>query len=126
MPVATGTGPIHHLRLTVSEVERSRAFYMEVVVFQFVMDLPSGVFLSNGAVELGLSPRPDSSRAPANDRLDEARIGLDHFSFSMASWEELERAKRLLDEREMPHGEITARGDVFGMYILAFRDPDNI
>jgi hypothetical protein len=26
----------------------------------------------------------------------------------------------------IPHGEITDLGDVFGLYILAFRDPDNI
>jgi hypothetical protein len=32
----------------------------------------------------------------------------------------------LLDERGMPHGEVTDLGDAFGMYILAFRDPDNI
>ncbi len=126
MSTPIASGPVHHLRLTVSDVDRSRAFYTEVVGFQFVMDLPSGVFLSNGAVGLGLGPSPDPSRAPANDRFDEARVGLDHFSFSMASREEFERAKRLLDEREMLHDEITDFGDVFGMYILAFRDPDNI
>ncbi len=120
------TGPIHHLRLTVSDVERSRAFYTEVVGFEFVMDLPSGVFLSNGAVGLGLGPSPDPGRAPANDQFDEARIGLDHLSFSVASRDELERARQLLDERGVPHGEITDLGDAFGLYILAFRDPDNI
>jgi glyoxylase I family protein len=117
---------MHHLRLTVSDVDCSRAFYTEVVGFEFVMDLPSGVFLSNGAVGLGLGPSPDPSRAPANDQFDEARIGLDHLSFSVASRDELESAQRLLEDRGMPHGEITDLGDAFGMYILAFRDPDNI
>ena len=126
MPTPIATGPVHHLRLTVSDVERSRAFYMDVVGFQFVMDLPSGVFLSNGAVGLGLGPSPDPSRTPVSDRFDEARIGLDHLSFSVASRDELERARQLLDERGVSHGEITDLGDAFGMYILAFRDPDNI
>jgi glyoxylase I family protein len=126
MATPIATGPIHHLRLTVSHVERSRAFYTDIVGFQFVMDLPSGVFLSNGAVGLGLGPSPEPSRAPANDQFDEARIGLDHLSFSVASRDELERARQLLDERGMPHGEITDLGDAFGLYILAFRDPDNI
>ena len=58
MPTPIATGPVHHLRLTVSDVERSREFYTEVVGFQFVMDLPSGVFLSNGAVGLGLGRAP--------------------------------------------------------------------
>ncbi|MBA3415341.1 MAG: VOC family protein [Chloroflexia bacterium] len=120
------TGPIHHLRLTVSDVDRSRAFYTEVVGFEFVMDLPSGVFLSNGAIGLGLGPSPAPDRAPAGDQFDEARIGLDHLSFGVADRAELERAKLLLDERGMPHGEITDLGDAFGLYVLAFRDPDNI
>jgi hypothetical protein len=35
-------------------------------------------------------------------------------------------ARQLLDERGMPHDEVTDLGDAFGLYILAFRDPDNI
>jgi glyoxylase I family protein len=123
-PIATGS--VHHLRLTVSDVARSRAFYTEVLGFQHVMDLPAGVFLSNGAVGLGIGPSPVPSRAPSEDRFDEARIGLDHLSFGVASREELERALRLLDARGVPHGAITDLGDAFGMFILAFRDPDNI
>jgi len=123
-PIATGS--VHHVRLTVSDVGRSRAFYAEVLGFRHVTDLPSGVFLSNGTVGLGIGPSPDPARAPRDDRFDEARVGLDHLSFGVASRDELERARRLLDERGVPHGEITDLGDAFGMYILAFRDPDNI
>lgn len=120
------TGSVHHLRLTVGDVGRSRAFYTEVLGFDHVMDLPSGVFLSNGTVGLGIGPSPAPSRAPSDDRFDEARVGLDHLSFSVASREELERAQDLLDARGVPHGEITDLGDAFGISILAFRDPDNI
>ncbi len=126
MPDPIATGPVHHLRLTVADVDRSRAFYTEVLGFQHVMDLPSGVFLSNGALGLGIGPSPNPTRAPADDRFDEARIGLDHLSFQVASRAELERAARLLDERGVPRGEVTDLGDAFGLYILAFRDPDNI
>ena len=126
MPTAIATGPVHHLRLTVTDVGRSRAFYEEVLGFRHVMDLPSGVFLSNGAVGLGIGPSPAPARAPANDRFDEARIGLDHLSFQVADRAELERAARLLDERGVPHGEVTDLGEAFGLYVLAFRDPDNI
>ena len=123
-PIATG--PVHHLRLTVADVGRSRAFYEGVLGFRHVMDLPAGVFLSNGAVGLGIGPSPAPERAPANDRFDEARVGLDHLSFQVASRDELERAARLLDERGVPRGEVTDLGDAFGLYVLAFRDPDNI
>jgi catechol 2,3-dioxygenase-like lactoylglutathione lyase family enzyme len=90
------------------------------------MDLPAGVFLSNGAVGLGSGPSPAPERAPAGDRFDEARVGLDHLSFAVADRGELERAARLLDERGVPRGEVTDLGDAFGLYVLAFRDPDNI
>jgi Glyoxalase/Bleomycin resistance protein/Dioxygenase superfamily len=33
-------GPIHHLRLTVTDVQRSRAFYTELLGFQIAMDAP--------------------------------------------------------------------------------------
>ncbi len=126
MPTPIATGPVHHLRLTVADVGRSRAFYEAGLGFRHVMDLPSGVFLSNGALGLGLGPSPDPSRAPAGDRFDEARVGLDHLSFQVASRAELERAAQLLDERGVPHGPITDLGDAFGLFILAFRDPDNV
>ena len=124
MPIPTG--PVHHLRLTVSDVARSQAFYTEVLGFEHVSDLPSGVFLSNGAVGMGIGPSPDPARAPGNDRFDEARIGLDHLSLSVADRAALERAVGFLDERGVPHGEITDLGEGFGIYILAIRDPDNI
>jgi catechol 2,3-dioxygenase-like lactoylglutathione lyase family enzyme len=126
MPTPIPTGSVHHLRLTVTDVARSQAFYGEVLGFQHVMDLPAGVFLSNGSLGLGIGPSPDPTRAPADDRFDEARVGLDHLSFGVASREDLEQAARLLDERGVPHGEITDLGAAFGLYILAFRDPDNI
>lgn len=126
MTAPIATGPVHHLRLTVSDVARSRAFYTEVLGFQFVTDLPSGAFLSNGSIGLGMGPSADPNRAPLGDRFDEARIGLDHLSFQGASRDELERARRLLDDCGVPHGEITDLGDAFSLYILAFRDSDNI
>jgi hypothetical protein len=44
----------------------------------------------------------------------------------VATRADLEHARQLLDDRGVPHGEITDLGDAFGLYILAFRDPDNI
>ena len=126
MPQPIIAGPVHHLRLTVTDVERSRRFYEEVLGFQFVMDLPSGVFLSNGTIGLGIGPSPDPSRAPADDRFDEARVGLDHISFQVASRAELDQAAALLDEHGVPRGDVTDLSEAIGIYILSFRDPDNI
>ncbi len=120
------TGAIHHLRLTVSDLERAQAFYTGVLGFQVVAERPSGVILSNGATLLGLGPAPSSARAIEGDRFDENRIGLDHLALGVASREVLDQALRLLDERGVPHGEVTDLGPGLGTYMLLFRDPDNI
>ena len=132
-PIAIGG--IHHLRLTVTDVNRSRAFYTSLLGFDVAAEMPpagdpsydavnailfGGVVLIKGTLLLGLRPV-----APQGDRFDENRVGLDHLSFSVNSREEIEQAARLLDERGIAHGEVTHLPS-FGISILELRDPDNI
>ena len=126
MATSIATGAIHHLRLTVANVDRTRAFYTRLLGFQIAMEIPPGVLLTNGQVVLGIGPAPDASRNLSGDRFDENRIGLDHLSFSVGSREELEQAIRLFDENGVPHGEIDDLGATLALYMVAFRDPDNI
>ena len=118
------TGAVHHLRLTVTDVARAREFYTSLLGFQVALELPTTVLLSNGTVLMGLGTAPEHPRP--DDRFDENRVGLDHLSFSVASRDELDRAERLLNERGVPNGGVKDLGADFGLYILAFRDPDNI
>jgi glyoxylase I family protein len=120
------TGGVHHFRLTVSDVDRSSAFYTEVLGFRKLMDLNPGAFLTNGTIGLGLGPSPDAARRGKGDRFDENRVGLDHMSFGVASRRVLEDAVRALDQHGVPHSEVRDLGEAFGIYILVFRDPDNI
>lgn len=124
---ATGlrTGRVDHLKLTVTDVARSRDFYTGLLGFDVVAEFGPATLVSNGEVLIGLSPAPDPTRAAADDQFDENRVGLDHLSFSVASRAELDQAVRLLDERGVPHGEITDLTG-FGISVLMFRDPDNI
>jgi glyoxylase I family protein len=126
MPDTITTSGVHHLRLTVTDVDRARAFYTEVLGFTVVMDLNPGYFLTDGSVGLGLGPHPNPATALPDDRFDENRVGLDHLSFGVGSRDDLERASRILDERDVPRGEIKDLGEAFGLYVLAFRDPDNV
>ncbi len=128
-------GGIHHLRLTVTDVNRSREFYTGVLGFDVAAESPppgdpaaeaaypvlwGGCVMVRGGLLMGLRPV-----APPGDRFDEDRVGLDHLSFSVASRADLERAAHVLDERGVPHGDIrTLEG--FGIHVLPFRDPDNI
>ena len=120
------TSSVHHFRLTVSDVDRACAFYTGVLGFRKVMDLQPGAFLTNGTIGLGIGPSPDPARRGKGDRFDENRVGMDHMSFGVASRQALEEAVRVLDKHAVPHSEIRDLGDAFGIFILVFRDPDNI
>lgn len=136
MAVFTPTG-ISHMRVTVSDLERSRRFYTEVLGFDVMADAPppvgdpdhdimefnlqGGVILKKGDLIFGLRPMPEGG----TDRFDENRVGLDHVSFQVGSVEELYNASAYFDAHSIPHGEIKDLGGS-GMLVLEFRDPDNI
>jgi glyoxylase I family protein len=128
-------GGIHHIRLTVTDIERSRKFYTEFLGFNVAVAAPAsddpkadpsypvlwgGVVMAKGDYLLGLRPV-----AAKSDRFDEDRVGLDHLSFNLESRAALDEAILLLDERGVPHGEIRELTS-FGICVLPFRDPDNI
>lgn len=119
------TGAVNHLTLTVTDLDRARDFYTSVLGFQFVMEYGPKYLLNNGSVILALNLSPDPARAISDDQFDENRVGLDHVSFNVGSHEVLEQAARLLDERGVSRGEIKDLADL-GIYVMAFRDPDNI
>ena len=135
MPAHVPVGPLHHLRLTVTDIERSRQFYTSMLGFQVAVESPppgdpseaeafrilfGGVVMVRGDLLMGLRPM-----APEGDRFDPDRVGLDHLSFSVASRDDLEQAVRLFDEQGVPHGTIT-RLSSFGIDVLPFEDPDGV
>jgi glyoxylase I family protein len=128
-------GDIHHLRLTVTDVQRSREFYTSLLGFQVAVESPpaddpaaaemfkvlfGGVVMIRGNLLMGLRPM-----APAGDRFHPDRVGLDHLSFGVAGREDLEQAVRLFDERGVTHGAITRLAG-FGIDVLSFEDPDGM
>jgi len=135
MPGQIPTGDIHHLRLTVTDLARSREFYTGLLGFDVAVESPppgdpaaeeafkilfGGIVMVRGNLLMGLRPM-----APSGDRFDPDRVGLDHLSFGVASRAELERAAALFDEHDVPHGEITTLGS-FGIDVLPFEDPDGM
>lgn len=120
------TGAVHHLAITVTDVRRSVDFYTSMLGFQAIMEFGGRVLLSNGSMILAITLPPDPSQAVSGDRFNENRVGLDHLSFSLRSKLELERAVALFDSIGVSKGEIKDLGPDLGIYVLAFRDPDNI
>jgi len=125
MAISIAAGAVHHLALTVTDVDRARAFYTSMLGFQVAMETPRGVLLSNGSLVLALFRAPNPDRALRGDRFDENRVGLDHLSLVVGSRAELEQVVRLFNDQGISHGEIEDLGPL-GIDVLAFRDPDNI
>ncbi len=118
------TQAIHHLTLTVSDLQRSCDFYTSLLGFQVAMQIsPTRIILSNGKAMLALTLPPDPARAITDDAFNENRLGLDHLSFSVESRAVIEDAMSLFKEKGVPYGEVEEMGSIC---MLAFRDPDNI
>jgi glyoxylase I family protein len=115
----------HHLRLTVSDLERSLRFYTEVLGFELRVRFgPNSVFLHDGTMGLGLNT-PWHEVSPGELRFDEARVGLDHLAFRVASPEDVQRAAERLDALGVARSEVKD-GRIPGSKMIVFRDPDNI
>ena len=124
-----------HVRLTVTDIARSKAFYDRVFGWPIAMDnsdridepgirqsqadLYGGVIYQTPSGALfGLRPV-----AAAGQRFEPDTVGLDHVSFGVESREALASAASALDEAGIPHGEVTDLGQ---LAILSFQDPDDI
>ncbi|BBX42496.1 VOC family protein [Mycobacterium simiae] len=122
---------IAHVRLTVTDIERSRQFYESVFDWPVLLEIPTnadeatreelsflygGVIYDLGGTLLGLRP-------VATDRFHEDRTGLDHIAFRLATRDELDAAAAHLDDVGVEHEPVK---DIGPSYILEFRDPDNI
>jgi glyoxylase I family protein len=129
--MAINTSSIAHVRLTVTDIERSRQFYESVFGWQVLIEVPEtadaatqealsflfgGVIYDLGGTLIGLRP-------VAADRFHEDRCGLDHLAFRLANTDELDAAAAHLDDLGVEHEPIK---DIGPAYILEFRDPDNI
>jgi glyoxylase I family protein len=129
--VAITTTSIAHVRLTVTDIERSRQFYESVFGWPVLLELPDnadattrsqlsflfgGVIYDLGGALIGLRP-------VATDTFDEDRVGLDHIAFRTGSKAELDEAARHLEQLGIHHEPVK---DIGPSYILEFRDPDNI
>jgi glyoxylase I family protein len=125
------TNSVAHVRLTVSDIERSRQFYESVFGWPVLIEAPEsadaatqealsflfgGVIYDLGGTLVGLRP-------VASDRFHEDRCGLDHLAFRVATKDELDDAAAHLDQLGIEHEQIK---DIGPSYILEFRDPDNI
>ena len=128
--MAISTTSIAHIRLTVTDIARSRQFYDSVFGWPVLLEHPEdaddatrealgflfgGVIYRVGSGLIGLRP-------VASDSFHEDRCGLD-IAFAVANRAELDDAAAHLDGLGIAHEPVK---DIGPSYILEFRDPDNI
>ncbi|MSP14892.1 MAG: bleomycin resistance protein [Chloroflexi bacterium] len=114
---------LHHIIMTVSNLERSRAFYGDLLGFKISGSPEEGYFLfiAGGVMFFfGLSHHPIPE-----DRFSEFRIGLDHLSFKAPSMEILQNIANNLKMAGVPTQGVETYAPTGTPYV-AFRDPDNI
>jgi glyoxylase I family protein len=121
MPELSG---FSHLTLTVADVDKSTAWWNELLGLQTLMaDEEDGIKFTTGVHSSGVIFGLRQHESGPGDRFNEARTGLDHFAFHVDSRAELEKWAGRLDELGIAHSGIK---DVDYGSIITFRDPDNI
>ena len=129
-PTFTG---VHHFSPTVSDVEISAAWYEQVFgLMRLPMTFPHHDREDTGHAVLLIHPGTGfliglhHHAANQGEGFDEARTGLDHMGFGVASREELDRWAEKLDRLGIEHTGVRDIGGPAPFSTLVFRDPDNI
>ncbi|WP_030484306.1 VOC family protein [Nocardioides aequoreus] len=115
-----------HVAVTVTDLERSTAWYAALFDADPVLDedeetggFHHTVFALGGGQLFGLHTHP----AGRGGDFDERTTGLDHVAFACADRDELEAWRGRLDELGVAHGDVVDAAYGSG---VSFRDPDNI
>lgn len=113
----------HHVKLPVSDVARSRDWYLRVlglcVVMEFVEDdVLMGVALADTAQTLSIALRHDPARAAALS-------GFDAMALGVPTRADVTRWRARLDDLDEAHGGVVT-GHRGGSVLVGLHDPDGI
>lgn len=114
---------IHHVKLPVSDLARSRAWYHRVLEFETVIEFVEdgvvhGVALQRDGCQSHLALRHDPDRA-------RALAGFDAVALLVPSRDDVDRWSARLDDLGEPHGGVV-RGHHGGAVLVGLHDPDGI
>ena len=121
---------VHHLALTVTDVDRSVPWYERVLELKEIgrrEDAESGIRkvllrAAGDAFSVVLVQHPDTERGD----FDERRTGLDHVAFGVGSYGELKEWEQRLAEYGVTFSPTKASRTIPGAAVVVFRDPDGI
>jgi catechol 2,3-dioxygenase-like lactoylglutathione lyase family enzyme len=113
----------HHVKLPVSDVARSRDWYVRVLGFEVVIefvedDVLMGVALADAAASVSIALRHDPVRAAA-------LAGFDPLALGVPSRADVQQWRARLDELGEAHGGVVT-GHKGGSVLVGLHDPDGI
>ena len=116
---------IAHCNLTVSNMERSRPFYRQMLTFlgmKPVIDAEAMLYCVGGRTAMGIQPADDK-----NDRFVQRRVGLHHVCFRAREREDVDKVHAFVKELGAKIVHAPEEGPwAPGYYSVLFEDPDGI
>ena len=112
-----------HLALRVTNMVRTRQFYVDILGFEPFQELP-GTLICN-AYGTFIAFQGATTQTPTHDRFDPYRVGLDHLALGVPDVTALETMKRELNLAGVPNNGIEQDALTHANYISVF-DPDGI
>ncbi len=132
-PAVPAISGIHHLSLTVRDLEASLAWYERLLgADRIPMKFPHYEREDTGYGVLLVDPRSNlmiglhTNTANDGEQFDEARTGLDHVGLNAGTRENLAAWTAWLDELGIEHSGIRSGEEPLAFATVVFRDPDNI
>lgn len=123
MPSITG---FHHASFTVSDRERSAAWYQEVLGFERHSEVETTTLrrIRMRHPDCGITVALTEHQGGPDGTFDERRTGLDHLALAVRDLDDLKAWKRRFEEQGVDHSEIKETGS--GASMITLRDPDSI
>ena len=123
MAIHPSTTGIHHLTLRSTDLQRSRAFYVDLLGFPVVLEGPDIFLFFAGGTACAV--RGPDAATTAGDRFDPFRVGLDHVALACEKTAELARIAEALSAAGVPSTGVKTDPTLNRDYV-AFKDPDGI
>lgn len=123
MSIQIKTPHVHHIALRVSNFNRAKHFYHDVLGFDIIMEQHNLFIFFTGSTAIAIKgPEKDS---PAGDTFNPFRVGLDHLALACENIEELQRITTELNLAGIENTGIKTDATLNKKYV-AFKDPDQI
>ena len=116
---------VSHIDLSVSDVEKSAAWYCEVLGLRRLrrVDYDDRIMVVLLREAIGLIIGLNQHSVTTTDRFNERNLGLDHIGFGVVDRDELDAWQTRLTSLAVEHSPVA---DTPTGAALVFRDPDNI